>query len=217
MAQLPDSLVHEAEFRGSDIVHKRATKRLFLCGIGALGSRLLDILIAQGYLSISILDKDRVEPSNCGVQNYGLSDVGRMKATQSQILTARKFGINIDAKAIELREGNVKILKDYDLVIDVFDNAASRKIIKDYCLKQKIQCVHCGMSSDGFTEIEWNENYIIREIPDADEQPPCDYPLATNLVVLSVGLLAEVVNRYIDCGVKQSLHFTLKDMHVHRF
>ncbi len=69
------------------------------------------------------------------------------------------------------------------------------------------------MSADGFAEIEWNENYRAHPVPEEDEDAPCDYPLAANLVHFAVAIASEVVNKFVDTGVKESVHFTLGDLH----
>ncbi len=214
-----DHLAHESEFRGQDSVDRRGNKVILLAGVGALGSWLVDLLVRQGYTSLTVLDRDSVEGANFGTQNYGNEDIGRKKATAIATRIFRRLKINVAAIDKELRSSNAKkILGGFGLVIDLFDNVESRMLLKEFCEAQKIPCLHVGMSGDGFSEIEWNENY--RAHPPAevvDQEEPCDYPLASNLVHITVGLAAEVINKFIDGGVKESVHFTLKDMHVHRW
>lgn len=215
--KVAEHLVHESEFRGESVVTNRAAKRLVFCGAGALGSKLLNLLVSQGYQNILVVDKDRVEQGNFGTQDYGLMDIGRMKAAQCKINIFKRFKIGIEAVDAELTTGNIrKTLRGADLVLDLFDNAPSRSMVKVFCGEEKIECLHVGMSDDGFAEIEWNKDYTCRPAPIENNEAPCDYPLASNLVALTVGLAAEVINRYIDTGVKKSVHFTIKDLHVHQ-
>lgn len=211
-----EHLSHEIEYRGTEIVQNRSQKRIVLCGLGALGSKLLDLLAVQGYDGLVGIDKDRVEPKNIGTQNYGLADVGRKKAQQSKANTFRRTKVVVEILDVELKAGNVKkLLGSADLVVDLFDNAPSRNIVGDFCRKGEIPCIHAGMAADGFAAVEWNEKYTAYPALEDDGDVPCEYPLAANLVALTVGLTAEIVNLFVDTGVQRSIHFTLKDMHIH--
>lgn len=212
-----DFLSHESQYRGNKKVQDRSKLRISICGVGAVGSRLTNALVAQGYQNIVVIDKDRVEVHNCGIQDYGLPDVGRFKSDMLQSSIFRRLKITIGSKSCELKLTNIKkLLSGSDLVIDAFDNYESRELVRSFCEKNKINCLHVGLSHDGFAEIEWNENYKchVRQNRSSDVTPPCEYPLATNLVLFSVVLCAEVVNLFTDSDIKQTLHFTLGDLNV---
>lgn len=217
MAKIPEHLVHESHFRGANIVEKRAAKRIVIAGVGALGSHLLDDLVVQGYRDILIIDKDRVEQGNFGTQRFGFPDIGTKKATQAKNNLFRRLKVPIDAHDKELTKDNVgSLVKSPFLVIDLFDNVDSRRVLKDYCAANKIACLHAGMSTDGFAEVQWNEGYYLPESDKTDDgkPAPCEYPLAANLVSFTVAIVCEIVNQFIDNGQKRSAHFTLKDMHI---
>ncbi len=215
MAKVSDHLQHEAEFRGENTVLQRSKPRIVICGVGSLGSKLLDLLASQGYTNLAVIDKDRVEGKNFGTQNYGLADVGRMKAQQAAANLFRRLRVKIESYSQELRASNAKSLLKGDLVIDVFDNAESRNLVRDHCREHKIACLHAGLSDDGFAEVEWNDNYRAHPVPEeSGEEIPCEYPLASNLVAFTVALTAEVVNKFFGQGIQQSIHFTLNDLHV---
>lgn len=214
--KLADHLAHESRFRGAEALQRRATFPITICGCGALGSWLLDLLVRQGYHAATIIDRERVDKANYGTQNYGQRDTGRMKASISANNLYMRLGVKVVAVDDEVKPTNVqRLIKGSGLVIDLFDNPESRNLLRDACKTAGIPCLHAGMSGDGFAEVEWNENYTAHPNPPAAGNEPCDYPLAANLVHFTVGLVAEVVNRFVDTGVKQSVHFTLKDMHVH--
>ena len=213
-------LGHEAEFRGSDVMAHRASKHILILGCGALGGWLTDLLVRQGYISLIVLDNDRVEKKNAGVQNFDVRDIGRKKARQTRARIFDRYQVNIGFIEDRLRQTNVKKILDrdpgFDLVIDVFDNTESRNLVRKACDDLNISCLHVGLSHDGFAEIEWNANYCAHPLPVEDDvEAPCEYPLAANLVHLAVGLAGEVVNQFMETGKMQSVHFTLRDLHVH--
>lgn len=208
---------HEAAYRGEAVVAKRQNTYIVVLGVGAIGSKIINLLATQGYTKLLLVDMDRVEAKNFGTQDFGLRDVGRMKASQARANLFARLGVlkNVNAEDKKVTEGNIdRIVRGADLVLDCFDNHASRSMVKNFC--SKIPCLHIGMSGDGFSEIEWNDNYRSHPSP---EQPldeagnPCEYPLAANLVHLTVGLAAEVINKYVDEGIRQSVQFTLRDFH----
>lgn len=214
-----EHLVHESAYRGEPVIQQRSKVSVLVLGSGALGSWLLDLLARQGYTRLTVLDFDRVERKNFGTQNFGKADIGRMKATIAANNLVVRLGVQCKAIAEKLTASNArKILNDgFGLVIDAFDNHESREIVKETCVKLGVPCLHCGMSGDGFAEIEWNENYISRPaapVLDASGEP-CEYPLASNLVSFTVALAAEAVNSFVDNGIKRSVHFTLRDLHCH--
>lgn len=215
---MSEFLDHELEYRGSEIIDRRFNFHIAICGAGALGSHLADILVRQGYCLLSVYDKDSVERKNIGNQIYEPTDIGRSKAIQLANKLTRRYGIKgHNGVVATITASTVKKLKNSQLVIDVFDNTASRKIIKDFCAISKIPCLHAGMSKDGFAEIVWNENYYpfeVKEEVNANAEEPCEYPLAVNLVFFTVVITAEIINKFVDKGVKTSVQFTLNDMHI---
>lgn len=209
----PTMFSHETLFRGRQIFENRAHRRIILCGLGALGSNLADLLASQGYLRLAGLDKDRVERSNLGTQAYSPADVGKKKATQTAANIFRRLQVIIERFDVELSSKNASVLASYDLVVDLFDNSASRNLVYLFCREHKVPCLHTGMSGDGFIEIQWNERYRLHPEIEAGDGP-CEYPLATNLVHIATALTAEIINTFIDHGVRRSIEFTLKDLHI---
>jgi molybdopterin/thiamine biosynthesis adenylyltransferase len=207
---------HEVQYRSAKIFDKMCNTKLFVCGAGALGSNLVDKLTRQGFKNITVIDMDRVEQKNIATQVYSLRDVGQKKvqALKSLVYQTSKNVINIIDK--ELTRINVdNIIKGSDIVVDTFDNWESRKIVKNACDRLKIQCVHAGMSDSGFSEIKWNEKYIIPEI-EIKQNDICDYPLAANLVQTTVAILSEVIVQFISSGEKINREVTLKDLSIHK-
>lgn len=206
-----DYFAHEIAYRGdSTIIDNRASKKIRIFGVGALGSWLADLLCRQGY-KISVIDKDKVEHANFGTQNYGRTDVGRSKAIQCANNIMRRIGVSVESISKEVKESNVhSLVKEQDLVIDVFDNVKSRELICAACKEHNVDAIHSGMG-DGYFEIAWNKDYKAVAPKDEDETA-CDYPLASNLVWLCVSWTAEVVNRFIDRNEKIEVAFWLKNM-----
>lgn len=57
---------HERLSRGQTAMEKLETARIVVCGVGALGSQLVDNLARHGAKNLLVIDKDRVEDHNIG-------------------------------------------------------------------------------------------------------------------------------------------------------
>jgi molybdopterin-synthase adenylyltransferase len=202
---------HEALYRGSDNLAKLASWQLVLCGAGALGSQLADNLARQGFPNLRVIDRDRVEEHNVSTQLYGESDVGAWKVEVLRQRLFRATGIEIDAVRKELTERNTRgLLQEAGLVIDTFDNSASRRLIWEQCRALQLPCLHVGLYAD-YGEVMWSENY---RVPQDVAGDVCDYPLARNLVLLVVALASEVILRFVLDDSRQNWSVTLRDFAV---
>lgn len=206
-------LQHEQAFRGKEAMSKMAATSLFICGAGALGSNLAVNLARSGFSNITLIDNDRVEEHNIGTQVYSLDDVGGLKAEILSNLIYRDLGVEVKAKSETLKADNAaKLLKGATLVVDVFDNSASRQAIFDYCKSKAIPCLHAGVN-ESYGEIKWNENYIV---PKDSGIASCDYPLARNLIMLVVATSSETIVNFVANKAKLNYSITLGDLTINQ-
>jgi molybdopterin-synthase adenylyltransferase len=205
---------HEQLHRSADVMRRLSNYPLTVCGAGALGANIVESLARQGFTSIRVIDRDRIEERNLSTQPYYLGDVGAFKSKILANSLYRAIGVKLDARMDELTGTNaVRLLKDSTLVVDAFDNSVSRQTLKDYCAGVNVECLHAGLAN-GYAEVIWNENY---RVPSASQDDICDYPLARNLVMLTVAVTCESIIKYIVAGEKQSLTITLDDFVVKPF
>jgi hypothetical protein len=145
-------------------------------------------------------------------QPFYRTDTGAHKAKILAHSLYRALGVKVDARIEELRSDNALKLLD-GLVIDAFDNSASRAAVKAACEEAHLSCLHVGLAN-GYAEVIWNESY---RVPSASQDDICDYPLARNLVMLTVAVACEVVMLYVATGQRESYTITLGDFAVRRF
>jgi molybdopterin/thiamine biosynthesis adenylyltransferase len=208
---MADKFHHEAIYRGSDQLAKLANQRLTICGVGALGSQLADNLSRQGVGSMRVIDRDRVEEHNVSTQLYGASDIGSWKVDVLRQRLFRATGAEIDAVRKELDERTARtLLQDGGLIIDTFDNSASRRLVQEQSRALGLPCLHVGLYAD-YGEVIWDERY---RVPQDVAGDVCDYPLARNLVLLVVAVAAEVVVRYALAGERADYSVTLRDFAI---
>jgi molybdopterin/thiamine biosynthesis adenylyltransferase len=211
---MADKFLHEALYRGQEAIQKLSQAQITICGAGALGSHLIDTLARQGARRLTVIDRDHVEEHNIGTQLYDEGDIGAYKAEVMRGRCFRATGTELEAIAKEVNERSVaKLLRKSDLVIDTFDNSASRRLVTEHCRAQGLACLHLGMNAD-YGEIKWNDGY--RVPGDVVEGNACEYPLARNLILIVVALGSEAILRFLLEGRQESYSFTLGDLSINR-
>jgi molybdopterin/thiamine biosynthesis adenylyltransferase len=207
---------HEEIHRGKDLVLKLARKHITVCGCGAIGSNLVENLVRQGFTKIRVIDMDRVETHNLNTQIFEESDRGAMKVAACQRKVFKAVGTEIETEDKELKSANIKkFLKGTDLVIDAFDNSASRKLLYDYGKENKIPVLHVGLEAS-YCEVVWNDAYTV---PQDVEGDVCDYPLTRNIVMASVMMASEEILDFClaDKPRMKNWCFTLNDMKIGQY
>ena len=137
-----------------------------------------------------------------------------MGAWKVEVLRQRLFraaGVEIEAVRKELDDRTARgLLRDAGLVVDMFDNSASRRLVQEHCRALQLPCLHVGLYAD-YGEVIWDERYRVPRDVGGDV---CDYPLARNLVLLVVAVSSEVLIRHALTGVRQDFSVTLRDFSV---
>jgi molybdopterin/thiamine biosynthesis adenylyltransferase len=168
-------------------------------------------LARAGFGKLKVIDRDRIEERNLSTQPYYRSDIGAFKAKILANNLYRAIGTKVEAEAKELTAMNVaQLLKESQLIVDVFDNSISRQIVKDYADQTGIPCIHAGLSSD-YAEVIWNDVY---RVPSDVNDDVCDYSLARNLVMLTVAVTCEAIVSFIATNEQRHFTITLKDLTV---
>jgi adenylyltransferase/sulfurtransferase len=110
--------------------------RVLLVGVGGLGSPVALYLAAAGVGTLTLVDDDRVDPSNLHRQVlYATSDAGRPKLDAA---AARLADLNphvaVDRRPGRLTAANARALvAGHDVVVDGTDNFAARYAVNDAC------------------------------------------------------------------------------------
>jgi molybdopterin/thiamine biosynthesis adenylyltransferase len=182
-----------------------------VCGAGALGANITESLARSGCARLKVIDRDRVEERNLSTQPYHRSDVGAFKAKILANTLYRAVGASVEARSEELTAANAgKLLAGSALVIDTFDNSIARQAVKDACAAASLPCLHAGLAGD-YAEVIWNDLY---RVPSAANDDVCDYPLARNLVTLTVAVTCEVAIAFAATGEQRSFTLTLGDFAI---
>jgi molybdopterin-synthase adenylyltransferase len=202
---------HEQLYRSRQSMAKLRDYPVAICGAGALGANIAETLARSGFGKLKVIDCDRIEERNLSTQPYYRSDIGAFKAKILANNLYRAIGVHIEAETKRLAATNTKqLLGQSSLVIDAFDNSASRQAIKNHCDRTGQPCLHAGLASD-YAEVIWNDLY---RVPSDVNDDVCDYPLARNLVLLTVAIACESAVGLILSGNQRSFTITLKDLSI---
>jgi len=127
-------MLPEIGIRGQE---KLKQAKVLVIGAGGLGCPVLQYLAAAGTGTIAIAEFDMVSEANLQRQVlYGSEDVGKLKsiiATNrvnhlNDLIKTDRINLKIDAL------NSLRILKDYDVIVDATDNFRARYIINDSCV-----------------------------------------------------------------------------------
>ena len=202
---------HEQLYRSAAVMSAIENFPVTVCGAGALGANIVESLARSGFCQLKVIDRDRIEERNLSTQPYYRSDIGAFKAKILANNLYRALGVSVDAHSKELTPANAdRLLANSATVIDTFDNSVGRQSVKEYCTGVSIPCVHVGLAAD-YSEIIWNQHY---QVPTAANDDVCDYPLARNLVMLTVSVACEVIVRFAATKEQQNLTCTIGDFAV---
>jgi len=187
-----------------------------ICGCGAIGANLAEALARMGILYMRLIDCDRVDMRNLSTQPWWRIDVGQLKARLLSGLLYRAAGCRAEAITERLTDDNAsKLLRDAGLVVDCFDNSASRKAVQNAARKKNIPCLHVGFSGDGYGEVIWDEFYTVPD--DTHLADPCDYAFTRPLMHLLVGISVEVIVRFLLTNQRRNFTVTLSDLTISSF
>jgi len=116
---------------------KLKNSKVLVVGAGGLGCPVLQYLAAAGTGKLAIAEFDTVNEPNLQRQIlYGSADIGKLK---SIIAAGRIEMLNdlIETERINLkidRTNSLRIISDFDIVVDATDNFSTRYLLNDSCV-----------------------------------------------------------------------------------
>jgi hypothetical protein len=103
-----------------------------------------------------------VESKNLLSQAYVKQSVGKNKAEALKLQLSNFHGIKVEAHGVRLEASNVEALcASADLLVDAFDNAASRELLSVFARRTSKALVHAAISADGsFGMVRWDAGFV---------------------------------------------------------
>ena len=122
---------------GSEGQKKIKGTSVLVVGAGALGCPVLQYLTVAGVGILGIMDNDWVDETNLNRQVlYSLKDIGRPKPLAAkERLKILNPEVTLKVHFIRMdKETALKVISQYDIIVDCTDNFATRYLINDACV-----------------------------------------------------------------------------------
>lgn len=186
-----------------------APTRIVVCGVGALGSTAA-LLCRNLDATLAFVDFDRVESKNVLAQGFVKASIGKNKAEALKAQLLSFHGVKAEAFGVRLGEHNVaQLCGGAGLVVDAFDNAASRQVLSTFARAHAVPLVHAALSGDGtFGLVRWDERFTA-DAEDHAGQATCEGGEHLPLIGLVGAALARVVQDFVRAGVRRDLMVSL--------
>ena len=131
--------------------------RVTIVGCGAIGAAAANLLVRAGVGSITIVDRDFVEPSNLQRQTLFDEADARLAVPKAVAAERKLLAINssvcVKGVVADLCPENAgELLSGCDLILDGTDNFETRFLINDFAVKSGLPWIYAaGVSSYGLT------------------------------------------------------------------
>jgi hypothetical protein len=185
-----------------------APARVVFCGLGALGSQAA-VLCRNLGATLALVDFDRVEGKNLLAQAYVKQSVGKHKAQALAAQLLNFHGVKAEALPVRLTEENVEALgAGASLLVDCFDNAASRRVLSAFARRRDIPLVHAAVAADGtFGLVRWEARFLPDE-EGAPGQPTCEGGVHLPFLALVAAALARTIQDFLATGQQRDAMVT---------
>ena len=204
---------------------KILNSRVLVIGMGGLGCPVAEFLTRSGIGSIGIVDHDLVSLSNIHRQTlYDEKDLGKSKVNVAQKKLQNinsKTKINIFNFKLDKKKF-IKIIKNYDYVVDGTDNFETKFLINDISLKYKKFLVTGAISKfDGhmFTfDFNNKKNPCLRcfyqEETISDDILNCEYEGILGTIAGTIGSMQanEILKKILNIGKNLNGYILIIDL-----
>ena len=204
---------------------KILNSRVLVIGMGGLGCPVAEFLTRSGIGSMGIVDYDLVSLSNIHRQTlYDEKDLGKSKVNVAQKKLENinsKTKINIFNFKLDKKKF-IKIIKNYDYVVDGTDNFETKFLINDISLKYKKFLVTGAISKfDGhiFTfDFNNKKNPCLRcfyqEETISDDILNCEYEGILGTIAGTIGTMQanEILKKILNIGKNLNGYILIIDL-----
>jgi molybdopterin/thiamine biosynthesis adenylyltransferase len=215
---------------GTSGQQRLAAAHVAIIGCGAMGAASASLLARAGIGTLTVIDRDFVEPSN--LQRQILYDEADARESLPKAAAARRHiarfnsNVTVHAHIADLIPGNIaELLADANILLDATDNFETRYLINDYAVQQGKPWIYAAAIGAYAATM----NILPAHSSFTNQQPPTKYlptaclacifpkPPAGNLQTCETsGILATAVNLAASIQVTEALKFLTGQPHLMR-
>jgi len=186
--------------------------RIVFCGVGALGSTAVVLCRSLGA-ELRLVDFDRVETKNLTAQAFTKPSVGRNKAEALKLQLWNFWGVKADALPVRVTYDNVaEVCAGADLIVDCFDNRASREVLSAHAQTTRAPLLHVALSADGaFGLVRWDEHFTA-DSEDRAGQATCEGGEHLPFIGLLAAALARAIQDFATNGRRRNAMVSLTSL-----
>ena len=168
---------------GQEGQRKLAEAKVLVIGAGGLGVPVLTYLNAMGVGKIGVMDDDIVSITNLHRQVlYGQNDVGQSKVISvlAKLKAQNSDGELVVYNTLLTTKNALKIIADYDVVVDTSDNFPTRYLVNDACVILKKPFIYGALHGyEGQVSVFNYQNgptyrCLFPNMPQENEVPNCN-------------------------------------------
>lgn len=137
-------------------------------GAGGLGSNVAAHLVRSGFAHFTLVDFDRIEPSNLNRQFFFADQIGMLKVEAlAENLRRINSDLNLELHSERITSENIgQLFQGCDIWVEALDQPAAKKEFVEYALKHKKPVVSAsGMagweSTDTMLTHSWESGLVI--------------------------------------------------------
>jgi hypothetical protein len=178
------------------------TKRIVICGVGALGSTCVQFC-RNFEAELRLVDFDRVETKNLAAQWFVKQSLGKNKAEAARLQLANFYGAKAEALNVRLAATNAaQLLAGCTLAVDCFDNADSRLVLSESARAANVPLLHGALAADGtFGLVRWDERFTA-DREDTPGQATCEGGEHLPMIGLVGATLARAIQDFLKSGAR---------------
>ncbi|ADW18075.1 UBA/THIF-type NAD/FAD binding protein [Desulfobulbus propionicus DSM 2032] len=126
-----------------------------IAGVGGIGSNVAVNLVRSGVEALTIVDFDRVEPSNLNRQFYFADQIGRYKVDAlRENLQRIRPELRVETTVERIDAANcLTLFADCDLIVEGFDRQADKKMLLEAFGTERIVVSACGIAGSDLGSI----------------------------------------------------------------
>lgn len=186
--------------------------KILICGVGALGSTAA-LFCRSMDVELAFVDFDRVETKNLSAQSFVKQSLGKNKATALKMQLWNFYGRKSEAHGVRLSADNIDVLcGGADLLVDCFDNAASRELLSGFARAHDVPLVHAAISANGdFGLVRWDERFVA-DAEDHEGQQTCEGGEHLPFIGVVAASLARVIQDFVSSQRRRDLIVNLEQV-----